>query len=121
SRTELAADELVVALELAEQLLDVTSEVVVRLPGGERPAALREPVHELLQRRRGLRRLEERVGQPARRHHPERVAIASGVLRRDQPLFARHPRAERAPLSNERLGEARVVLALAQVAAAAQY
>jgi hypothetical protein len=70
SGTELAADELVLALELAELLLDVASEVFVGLSGRERPAALREPVHELLQRSRGLRRLQERVGQAARRHHP---------------------------------------------------
>jgi hypothetical protein len=118
--TQLAAHELLVALELAELRLDVAPEVLVRLRRRERPPPFRIPVDELLQCRVGVRPREKGVGQPTRRHHAERVAVAARVLRREQPLLAREPDADRATLTNQRLGEAGVVLAVAQVAAPAQ-
>ena len=60
--------------------------------------------------RQGLRAaLEEDVGQPARRHRAERVAVAARVLGGDQPLLARDPDPDGAPLGDERLRERRVV------------
>ena len=35
--------------------------------------------------------LEERIGQPGLGHHAQAVAVAAGVLARDQPLLAGHP------------------------------
>ena len=50
----------------------------------------------------------------------ERVAVAAGVLGRDQPLLAGDPRRQRAALGEQDRGLRLVVLAGAQVAAAAE-
>ena len=85
---QLAADELLLALELDELRLDVPPEQLVRLARRERPAPARETRHEAEQRL--VARLEEDLGQPSRRHHAERVAVAARVLgSRDQPLARR--------------------------------
>ena len=57
---ELAADELLLALELAQQLVDVDAEPLVRLRRRERPAPARIPNDELSQRIGPA--LEERLG-----------------------------------------------------------
>ena len=117
---QLAADELVSSRSSSrEHRLDVAAEALVRLGGRERAAPAREARDE--QRASGsVARLEERLGQPARRHGAERVAVAARVLGGDQPLArprcGRGARAARAAASRR----ARVVLALAQVAAQAQ-
>ena len=91
---------------------------VVGLGGRERAATLRVAEHELAERVRAA--LEERLGQAAGRHHAERVAVAAGILGGDQPLLAGDPGSERAPLGEQDRGLALVVLAGAQVAAAAE-
>src|SRR5207237_8308929 len=60
--TELAADELVAALQLAQRRLDVAAEPLARLGRGERPARAREPPEQRLERR--LVGFEEHFGQP---------------------------------------------------------
>ena len=101
-----------------QELSDVEPEALGSLRSRERAAALREAEQELAERVRPA--LEERLRQPARRHHAERVAIAAGVLGRDQPLLARDPGRERAPLGQQDRGLRLVVLACAQVATAAE-
>ena len=101
-----------------QQRLDVAAEALVRLRRRERPASARVAQDELLERLGAA--LEEDVGQPAGRHHADRVAVAARVFGRDQPLFAGDANEQRTPLAQQRLREALVVLALAQVAAQAQ-
>ena len=108
--TELAADERVLALELAKQGLDVHAEPCVRLRGRERPAPARVAPHELSQRVGAA--AEECVRQPGRRHHAERVAVAPCVLGCDQCLARADARAQRAPLAHERLREAGIEVEL---------
>src|SRR5438067_2282538 len=104
--TQLAAHELLLALERAQMLLDVAAERVVRLRCRERAAPARVALHELPQRI--VRAFEERVRQSRRRHDADRVAIPARVFRSRQGTAE----AERPPLADERLGEARVVLEL---------
>ena len=102
---KLAADESLLALELAQHRLDVDAEVVVRLRGRERPATLGEAGDEALERVRPA--LEERLGQPAGRHRAERVPVAACVLGGDEALLARDPQRDRAALVEQRPGERR--------------
>ncbi len=85
----------------------------------ERPSALREAKHELAQRVGPA--LEEGLGQPAGRHHAERVAVAARVLGGEQPRLACEPDLERPSLGDEHRRERLVVLAGAKVAATAQH
>ncbi len=94
---QLAAHEQLFRLECAQDVLDVPPEAGRRLRRRERPSPPRPPVDELAQRRLGIGRLEERVGQARRRHDAERVAIAPGVLGGDQPLLAGDVDANGAP------------------------
>ena len=82
------------------------------------PRPLREAEHELPERVGAA--LEEHLGQPARRHRAERVAVAAGVLGRDQPLLARDAKHEGTALGEQRPGKRRVVLPDPAVAADAQ-
>ena len=116
--TELAADELVAALQLAQRRLDVAAEPFARLGRGKRPARAREPPEQRLER--SVVGLEEDFGQAAGRHRADRVAVAARVLRRDQAPLAAHAHVNRAPLGQQRLGQVVRVLAVAQVAAAAE-
>ena len=86
ARTELAADELVLALERAQLRLDVAAEVLVRLAGRERAARAGEAGDQRPQRL--VPALQERLREAGRRHRAERVAIPAGVLGGDQALFA---------------------------------
>ena len=96
---ELATDELLLALESAELLLDVDPEPRRHLSGGERPAPARPPGDE---RAKGTRHgLEEHRREPRRGHDPERVAIPARILRCREPLLARDADADRAPLGFE--------------------
>ena len=115
---ELAADEQVGALEVVQQLSTSS-------PKRSAASAVVNGPRLLAKRSRSWRSesgaaLEERLRQPARRHHAERVAVAAGVLGRDQPLLAGDPGRERAPLGEQDRGLRLVVLACAQVAAAAE-
>src|SRR5581483_5909323 len=76
ARAQLAADEQLGALELAENRGDVAAEARAGLLARERPAALRIAQHELAQRFRAA--LQERIREPGRRHRTERVAVAPG-------------------------------------------
>jgi len=49
ARPELPAHEPLLPLQPLQQRLDVAAEALVRLRGRERPAAAREPHHELLE------------------------------------------------------------------------
>ena len=93
--TQLAAHELRGPLERAQLRLDVAAEASARLLGRERAAALRVAEEQRLERL--LATFEEHLGQAARRHDAERVAVAARVLDGDQPLLAGEARrAERA-------------------------
>ena len=48
--------------------------------------------------------------QAAGRHDAERIAVSAGVLRGNQPFLVREAHEEGAPLAQQRLGEAFVVL-----------
>ena len=64
----------------------------------ERPAPAREAGDQRAQRvRHGL---EEGRGHATGRHRAERVAVAAGVLGRDQAILAADPQAQRAPLAS---------------------
>ena len=115
---ELAADELLVALELAQLLLDVEAEPGRRLGGRERPTPAR-PARDERTERVG-NRLEERVGEARGRDDAERVAIAARILRRRESLLAGDAHADRAPFRLEDRGVRLVELARAQVAAQSQ-
>ena len=118
ARPELAADEPVLALQhdqLGFGALDVDAEPLSRLTGRERAAAARIARKQRAQR--FLRALEERIGQPARRHRAERVAVPAGILGGDQPLLAGDPHAHSPPLRLENRAERLVELARPQVAA----
>ena len=119
ARPELAAHEQVGALELVQHALEREAEALVGLGGRERAATLREAEHELAERVGAAR--EERFGEAAGRHRAERVAVAAGVLGGDQALLAREANGERAALGEQDRGLALVVLACAQVAAAAEH
>ena len=83
---QLAAHQLVAALELPQHRLDVAAEALVRLAGRERPARAREAAHERVQRL--VVGLEEDLGQAARRHRADGVAVApasSAAIRRCSP------------------------------------
>ena len=90
-------------------MLDIDAEAGRRLGRRERPAPARPAVDELAQRRLGIRRLQERVGQARRRHDAERVAIPTGVLGRDQALLAGDVDANRAPRLEQRLRERYII------------
>src|SRR5207247_739810 len=115
ARPQLAPNELVAPFEREEHGLDVDAEACIRLDGREGPAAACVTKDELLERLGAA--LEEDLRQTARRHHAERVAIATRVLGGDQPLLAGEANEQRAPLGKQRLGVTRLVLAGAQVAA----
>ena len=115
---KLAAHEPVLGLEPRESFLGVRPEPRHRLGGRERPAAAGKADEQ--EPERVLPALEERVGQPRRRHRTEGVAVAPGVLGGDQAVLAGHAHGDRAPLGQERLGERLVVGAGQQVAAAEQ-
>ena len=118
ARAQLAAHELFLALEPLQQRLDVAAEALVCLRRRERPAPARIPQQELLERLRPS--LEEDLREAARGHHAEGVSVTAGVLRRNQPLLAREAHEQRAPLAQQRLREAFVVFAGAQIATQAQ-
>ena len=118
ARPQLAANQLLGLLELDQHIPDVTPEALVRLSGRERAVTLRVAQHELAQRLGAA--LEEHVGETGRRHHPERVAIAAGVLGGDQPLLTCDAHDEGAPLLEQRCGECDVVLLCAEVTSEAQ-
>src|SRR6185437_7669681 len=115
---KLAAHELLLPLELAELLLDVDPEPRARVLGRERAATARVPLHELPQRVRPA--FEKCVRKTGRRHHAERVPIATRILGRDQTLLARDPHTDGAALGLEDRGERLVELADAEVAAQPQ-
>ena len=115
---QLAADEVVTPLELAQRRLDVAAEALVRLRGRERTARAREPPNQRLERL--FVGFEEDLRQPARRHRADSVAVAPGVLGGDQTVLPRHPDAHRPPLLQQRLREILGVLACAEIAAPAQ-
>ena len=102
-----------------QQPFELEPEAVVRLGGREGAAAFREAEHELAERVRAA--VEECLREPARRHHAERVAVAAGVLGRDQPLVAGDPGRERTALGEQDRRLALVVLVRAQVTAAAEH
>src|SRR5439155_446347 len=92
-----------------------------RPPATAAPAAgpgLRAAKHELAQRLRAT--VEEYLGQAGRRHHAERVTVATRILGRDQPFLAGNAHHKRTPLLDERRSKLAVVLVRAQVAAQAQ-
>src|ERR687887_2916652 len=60
------------------------------------------------------------MGEPARRHRPQRVGVAPGALSRAEPLLAGDAERDRTPLGDEDRREGLVVLAGPQVAAAAE-
>src|SRR5438094_178152 len=113
ARTQLAANELVLSLELREYGLDVAAEVLVRSSCREGPAAPRVPEDERLER--VVAALEEDLRQAAGRHHAEGVAVAAGVLRCDQPFLDAEPRAVGAPFRLQHRGVRLVELARPQV------
>src|SRR5262249_7713982 len=116
--TELAADELLVALERVQLVLDLAAKVIVRLARRERTATARVAEDERAQRLVG--RLEKNVGEATRRHHAECVAVAPRVLGGDETLLVADARTERAALRLEH-GDVRFVeLARPQVAAQAE-
>ena len=96
-------------------MLDVDAEPSRRLGGRERPAAARPAVNELAQRRLGVRRLEEGVGQTRWRHDAEPVAVATGVLGRDQALLAGDVNANGAPRLEQRLRERYIIFLKSQI------
>ena len=96
-----------------------SAEAFVGLCGREGAATLREAQHELAERVGAAG--EEGLGQPARRHRPERIAVAAGILCGDQALLARVANGESAALGEQDRGLALVVLAGAEVAAAAEH
>ena len=108
ARPQLTTNELLLTLELLQQRLHVATEALVRLRSSERPAAARIARHELVERVGGT--LEEHLRQAAGRHDAERIAVAACVLRGDQPFLLRETHEEGAPLAQQRLGEAFVVL-----------
>ncbi len=118
ARPELAANELLVALELAQLLLDLDAEPRRDLGGGERPASTRPARDERAQRI--LHGLDEHSGKARRRDDAERVAVAARVLGRRQPLLAGDANANRPPLRLEDRRMRLVELAAAQVAAQAK-
>ena len=61
-------------------------------------------------------RVEKCLGEPARRHHAERIAEEPGVLAGDQPLLACDPHPESAPLRLEHSRVRRVELVVAEIA-----
>src|SRR5581483_8390523 len=69
ARTQFAAHEQVIALELDEHAADVAAEALVRLFDGERPASLRVAQDELAQRLRTT--LQECLRQATGRHRTE--------------------------------------------------
>ena len=93
---KLPADEQLLALELRQQACQVAPEACRRLGGRERAATLGKAKDELPKRLGAS--LEERLGQAARRHHPERVAITAGVVGGDQPLLTGDPHEQRSAL-----------------------
>ena len=115
---QLAADQLVAALEIAQAWLDVAAKALACLGGRERPARAREAAQQGLERR--VVNLQEDLGQAARRHRADRVAVASRVLGCDQAPFACDPHHHRSPLDEQRLRQILRVFVCAQVAAAAQ-
>ena len=118
ARPQLTTNELLLTLELLQQRFHVATEALVRLRGSERPAAARVARHELVERVGGT--LEEHLRQPAGRHDAERIAVSACVLRGNQPLLVREAHEESAPLAQQRLGEAFVVLSFTEVTAQAQ-
>src|SRR5581483_6238555 len=112
---QLAADEQLLPLELGEERADVAAEARAGLRGRERAAAARVAEHELAERVGPA--LEERLGEPGRRHRAERVAVAARVLGRDQPLLASDAHADGPSLREQRRAERLLVLARPQVAA----
>src|SRR5204863_6149935 len=89
-----------------------------RLPGRERTARAGEADEQRRQRR--LHRLEELLREPTGRHHTEGVAVPAGILGGDQPLLAGEADAQRSALREERRRVSLLVLAVPQVAAAAE-
>ena len=117
SRPELTPDEVVAGLETGEELVDLIGIEGVAsggLAGRGRPARAREPRQYPLDR--VGHRFEERLRKAAGGHHAECVPIEAGILRGDHGGPFADAGAERAPLANERLGEARVELPVAEVA-----
>src|SRR5687767_928152 len=102
-----------------QDALELQAEPLVGLCGREGAAALREAQHELAERVAAAR--EEGLGQTARRHRPERIAVAAGILCGDQALLARVANGESAALGEQDRGLPLVVLAGAKVAAAAEH
>ena len=114
ARTELAADEPVRPLERAPAPPPprrVERRTALGCLGGRERAAAAREAHEQ-RRRAGPPRLEEGVREARRRHRADGVAVAAGVLGRDQPLGAPPTRTRTARRSRSSgLGERRVELA----------
>ena len=118
ARPELAADELLLALEPAQLLLHVDAEPRRSLSGRERAAPARPARHE---RPQGVgHRLEKHRREAGLRHDAQRVAIAARILRRREPLLTGDADADRAPLRLEDRGMRLVELASPKVASQAQ-
>ena len=130
ARAQLAAHQRPVGLEGRQRRLDgprlerVAARELGRMEG---PVTAGVAGHERPQRLG--HRLQERLGHAARRHRAEPVAVAAGVLGRDQAPLAGQVDPDRAPVGDQRLGDllgpprlghARRDLVRAQVADAAQ-
>src|SRR5207248_7807403 len=110
TRPQLAAHEQLIAFERGEDTGDVTAEPAGRVVGRERATAARVAENELAERIGAA--LEEDVGQAGGRHRADGVAVAACVLACEQRLLAAQPNGDRPTLSQQRLGESRVVFAV---------
>ena len=118
---KLTADEPVGALEIVQQAVDEKRIEVVacrRLGRRERAPRTGEPSSRTPSASGTA--TEERLGQAAGRHDPERVAEETRILGGDQALLAGDPHPERAPLRLEDRALRPVDLVVAQVTTAAQ-
>ena len=97
--TKLAADELLLALELSQLRVDVEAEPRRHLGSRERPAPAGPPLRRASA---GIRhRLEEHAGSPDGGIDAERVAVTARILGCREPLLAGDANADRAPLRLE--------------------
>src|SRR5207248_7971255 len=116
---QLAPDEPLLALELAQHRLDLGAEAPGGLRRRERPAPPGVAHDECAERVRAA--LEKRVREPTRRHRAERVAVTTGILGRGDRVAPADLQADRPSLAEERGGERGLVFAVEPVAAQAAH